>query len=200
MRRYTLYFFCCAAALLVLAMGSEAQTGKGKGGGRGGFGVGAGGNDPLALLRRDDVKKELDVTTEQMDKLPGAVLKAIGEVLNDKQMTRFRQLDLQKKDTAAFKDDKIRKELKFTDSQVKAVDEILAESAKEAKDLFKNAQESKDLKGAREKVTALNKETKEKLFGVLSADQKTTYKQMIGDEFKFEQTRGGANKKKDNNE
>jgi hypothetical protein len=152
------------------------------------------------LLRREDVKKELDVTTEQLDKLPGAVLKAIGEVLSDKQMARFRQLDLQKKDTAAFKDEKVRKELKITDSQVKTIDEIMTESAKEAKDLFKDAQESKNFKGVREKVTALNKETKEKVFGVLSPDQKKAYKQMIGDEFKFEQPKGFFfGKKKDIN-
>jgi Spy/CpxP family protein refolding chaperone len=198
MRRYTVYLFCGAVALLVLVVGSDAQTGKGGGRGFGfNFGGGFGGNDPLTLLRREDVKKELDVTTEQMDKLPGAVLKAIGEVLSDKQMTRFRQLDLQKKDTAAFKDEKVRKELKITDSQVKTIDEIMTESAKEAKDLFKDAQESKKFDGIREKMTALNKETKEKVFGVLSADQKKAYKEMIGDEFKFEQPKGfGFGRKK----
>jgi transketolase C-terminal domain/subunit len=201
MRRYTVYLFCGAVALLVLVVGSEAQQGK-KGGGKGfgAFGFGKDNNDPLALLRREDVKKELDVTTEQMDKLPGAVMKAIGEVLSDKQMTRFRQLDLQKKDTAAFKDEKIRKELKFTDSQVKTIDEILTESAKEAKDIFKTAQENKDFQGIGEKVTALNKETKEKIIGVLTADQKKSYNQMRGDEFKFEAPKGFGGKKKDINE
>jgi hypothetical protein len=198
MRRYTVYLFCGAVALLVLAVGSEAQQGKKGGkGGFGAFGFGKDNNDPMVLLRREDVKKELDVTTEQMDKLPGAVMKAIGEVLSDKQMTRFRQLDLQKRDTTAFKDEKIRKELKFTDSQVKTVDEILTESAKEAKDIFKTAQENKDFKGIMEKVTALNKETKEKVFGVLTADQKKSYNQMRGDEFKFEEKAFG--KKKDIN-
>ena len=202
MRRYTVYLFCGAVALLVMVVGSEAQQGKGKGkGGFGGFGFGGpGGNDPLTLLRRDDVKKELDVTTEQMDKLPGAVMKAIGEVLNDKQMTRFRQLDLQKKDTTAFKDETVRKELKFTDSQVKNIDEILTESAKEQKDIFKTAQENKDFQGVMEKVLALNKETKEKIIGVLTADQKKSYNQMRGDEFKFEAPKGFGGKKKDINE
>jgi hypothetical protein len=198
MRRYTVYLFCGAVALLVLAVGSEAQQGKGKGkGGFGGFGFGKDNNDPLVLLRRDDVKKELDVTTEQMDKLPGAVMKAIGEVLSDKQMARFRQLDLQKKDTQAFKDEKVRKELKFSDSQVKTIDEILADSSKEAKEIMKTAQENKDFKGIGEKVTALNKETKEKVLGVLTADQKKTYNQLRGDEFKFEEKAFG--KKKDIN-
>src|SRR5882724_7964989 len=160
MRRYGIFLFCSAIALFVLVVGSEAQTGgKGKGGGGFGFGgfggFGAGGNDPLTLLRRADVKKELDLTDEQVEKLPGAVLKAIGEVLSDKQMSRFRQLDLQKKDTAAFKDDKVRKDLKITESQVKIMDEILADSLKEMKEIFADAKENK-FKGVQEKMQGLN--------------------------------------------
>lgn len=193
MRRYGIFLFCSVIALFVLVAGSEAQTG-GKGGkGNRGFGTGAGGNDPLALLNRADVKKELDLTDEQVEKIPAVVLKALGEVLSDKQMARFRQIDLQKKDAAALKDAKLRKELNITESQVKIMDEIFAESAKELKELFADAKGG-NFKGIQEKVQGLNKETKEKVFGVLTADQKKTYKQMIGDEFKFEQKKGGAKK------
>src|ERR1700676_4777265 len=112
MRRYGIFFGCSAVALVTFGViASEAQVG---GGAKGGFGFGAQ-NDPVTLLRRADVKKELDLSEEQLEKLPSAVMKAIGEVLTDKQMARFRQLDLQKRDTAAFKDEKIRKELKITD-------------------------------------------------------------------------------------
>jgi hypothetical protein len=196
MRRYGLFLFCSAIALFVLVVGSEAQTGgKGKGGGGFGFGgFGAGGNDPLTLLRRADVKKELDLTDEQVEKLPGAVMKAVGEVLSDKQMARFRQIDLQKKDTAAFKDDKVRKDLKITESQVKIMDEILADSAKEMKEIFADAKGG-NFKGIQEKMQGLNKETKEKVIAVLTPDQKKAYKQMIGEEFKFEQPKGFGGKK-----
>jgi hypothetical protein len=191
MRRYGIFLFCSAIALFVLVVGSEAQTGgKGKGGG----GFGFGGNDPLTLLQRKDVKKELELTEEQVEKLPGAVMKAVGEVLSDKQMTRFRQIDLQKRDSAAFKDDKVRKDLKITESQVKIIDEIYADAAKEAKEIYADAKENK-FKGVQEKMQGLNKETKEKVFGVLTADQKKSYKQMIGEEFKFDQPKGGGAKK-----
>jgi hypothetical protein len=195
MRRYGIFLFCSAMALFVLVVGSEAQTGgKGGKGGRG-FGTGAGGgNDPLTLLRRADVKKELELTDEQVENLPAVVLKAVGEVLSDKQMTRFRQIDLQKKDTAALKDAKLRKELNITESQIKIMDEIFADSAKEMKEIFADGKGG-NFKGMQEKVQGLNKETKEKVFGVLTADQKKAYKQMIGDEFKFEQKRGGGAKK-----
>src|SRR5260370_40939763 len=127
-------------ALFVLVVGSEAQIG-GKGGkGGGGFGTGGGGgSDPLTLLRRADVKKELELTDERVENLPAVVLKAVGEVLSDKQMTRFRQIDLQKKDTAALKDAKLRKELNISESQVKIMDEIFADSAKEMKEILADA-------------------------------------------------------------
>src|SRR5579864_2253672 len=116
MRRYGIFLSLSTVALLGFVLVSEAQVGGGRKGGFG-FGFGGGGNDPVALLRRADVKKELDLTDEQLEKIPGAVMKAIKEVLNDKQMTRFQQLDLQKKDIGAFKDTKIRKDLHITDSQ-----------------------------------------------------------------------------------
>jgi hypothetical protein len=199
MHRYGIFLGCSAVALLMFVIASEAQQGGGKKGGGFGFGFGGGGDNPVALLQRADVKKELEVTDDQMEKLPTALMKAVGEVLNDKQMKRFRQLDLQKKSTAAFKDEKFRKELNVTESQHKNIDEILADSAKEMKELFAEAKGG-NFKGMQEKFAGLQKETKEKVFAVLTADQKKTYKQMIGEEFKFEQPKGLGGGKKDINE
>jgi hypothetical protein len=197
MRRYGMLVTCGAVALLMCVMVSEAQVGggKGKGGGRAARAGIGGVDDPVALLRRADVKKELEVTDEQMEKLPGAVMKAVGEVLNTKQLARFKQLDLQKRGTGAFKDALVRKDLKITESQVKNIDEILADAGKEAKEIFKDAQDTKNLKGLQEKMTGLNKETKEKVFSVLTADQKKAYKELVGEEFKFEKGGKGFGKK-----
>jgi hypothetical protein len=196
MRRYGIYVGTSALALFVFALMCEAQGGGGKGG-KGGFGFGFGGGgkvDPYQLLFRDDVKKELDLSTEQSEKLPAAVMKAVGEVLNDKQMKRLRQIELQKKDTAALRDTKVRSELKITDSQVKSIDQIFDDSRKELADL---AKEGGFGKGSFEKIQGINKETKEKLMGVLTADQKKAWKGMLGEEFKFEQPKGFGFGKKD---
>ncbi len=99
--------------------------------------------------------------------------------------------------TAAFKDVGVRKDLKITESQVKNIDEILADAANEIKEIFKDAAESKNFKGMQEKIAGLNKDTKEKVYGVLTADQRKAYKEMIGEEFKFEQPKFGFGKKAD---
>ncbi len=190
MRRYGIFFGTSAAALLAFSVIGEAQFG----GGKGGFFGGGAKFDPVQLLQRSDVKKELDLSEEQAEKLPGAVMKAIGEVLNDKQMKRFRQIELQKKGTTAFKDERVRKDLKVTESQFKDIDQILKDSQKEMADLFADAKGAGGFKGLGEKIQGINKETKEKVLGVLTADQKKSWKQMLGEEFKFEQPKGFGKK------
>jgi len=188
MRRYGIMLGCSAMSLFAFALLSEAQ-----GGGKGGFGFGFGFGqkvDPYQLLFRNDVKKELELSEAQTEKLPGAVMKAVGEVLNDKQMKRLRQLELQKKDTQAFRDTSVRTQLKFTDSQVKSVDQILEDSRKEIADLQAEGKGGLFSKAGQEKFQGIQKETKERLMGVLTADQKKAWRQMLGEEFKFDQPKG----------
>jgi hypothetical protein len=172
-------------ALGLVAVGAvtgQQQPQKKFGGGGFGFG-GFGGGGPLALIYRNDVKKELDITDEQMQKVPDAIQKALGDVLNEKQLTRLRQLDLQQRGPNAFTDAKLQKDLSVTAEQTESIKSILDEAAKERQEIFKEGFGG----GGQEKIAALNKETKEKVQGVLTADQRKQYRQMLGEEFKFEQ-------------
>jgi hypothetical protein len=191
--------FCALVLLSFGVMGGQAQQGgkKGKGFGfGGGFGGGFNKNDPVALLNRADVKKELELSEEQSEKLPGAVMKAIATVLSDKQMKRFREIELQVRGNDAFvKDVELRKVLKITDSQTKDIDTILEDSKKEMAEAFKDAQGN--FKEAQTKVEGIRKEAKEKVMAVLTSEQKKAYKQAVGEEFKFE--KGFGKKKSDNN-
>ena len=187
-----------AFALVSLADGQQP------GGGR--FGGGAGGvTDPVMLLRNPSVKKELDVKDEQMEKLPAAMNKALAEVLNPKQLKRLREIELQQRGSQAFLDAGVQKELKISDEQVKNIKTIIDDSRKEIAEAFKDAKGG-GFQGIREKMTALRKETTEKVNGVLNSDQKKAYKQMLGEEFKIEfQGFGGGEfkkgkKKKDNSD
>src|SRR5437762_12802682 len=80
-------------------------------------GGGGGGNDPIALLRIAAVRKELKLTDEQFKKVPDAVWKALGDVLDADQQKRLRQIFLQQRGPNAFMDAKVQKELKLTDQQ-----------------------------------------------------------------------------------
>src|SRR5436305_637179 len=67
--------------------------------------MGRGGRtDPVMALNTASVKRELDLTDEQSAKIPEAVMKALAEVLNEKQFSRLKQIELQQRSTRAFSD------------------------------------------------------------------------------------------------
>src|SRR5262245_37664557 len=94
-------FAISSGAVLLMAValvdGQQPQPKGGGFGGGGGFGAfaPAPGTTSLNLLNNKDVKKELDLTEEQLAKLPDEVLVAISKVMNEKQFKRFKQIELQ---------------------------------------------------------------------------------------------------------
>jgi delta 1-pyrroline-5-carboxylate dehydrogenase len=183
-----------AVAFVVVGLVGGQQFG-GRGGGFGGKGGGT--QDAYTLLRNDQVKKELGVTEEQVDKIPAAVMKALGSVLDDKQMKRLRQIELQQRGTQAFLDTHVQKELKITPEQSGNIKTILDDSRKEQAEAFKEAQGGGGFGAIQEKLAELRKETNEKVQAVLTSDQRRAYKQLLGEEFKLEfKGFGGKGKKK----
>jgi hypothetical protein len=192
------WFISCS----ILILGSVTLVdGQQPGGGKGGFGgFGGGQQTPLNMLNRADVKKELEVTDEQLEKLPAEILVAISKVLSEKQFKRFKQIDLQNRKNAAFKDPAVQSALKMSDEQKKNIGSILEDETKEIAELFKGGKGGFGGfgKGSTEKSDNIRKETKEKIYTVLSKEQRTTYRELIGEEFKFQQpTFGGGGFGKD---
>jgi hypothetical protein len=195
---------CTGVAAVGLALGQQPGGGRF---GRGGFG-GAGANpDPATLLRRPDVRKELKLTDEQLEKVPDAVLKALAEVLNPEQMKRLRQIDLQVKGYKALNDSKVQMALKLSTEQKDNLKTILDDSDKEMKEVMKEAQGGGGgFQGVFEKLTTLRKEAQDKAMGVLNAEQKSAWQEMTGEEFKMDPQggfggkggRGGKGKKNKN--
>ena len=193
MRKFGLLVVSGAVILMSVAW-VEGQPGGGKGG------FGGGKASPLTLLNREDVKKELNLTEAQLDKLPPEIIKAIKSVLDDTQFKRFKQIELQQRGNNAFKDEALQTALKMTADQKKSVSSLLEDSDKEIKDLqpkFGKGGKGTDFKGALEKIENVRKESKEKIFGVLTKDQRKAYRDLIGDEFKFTQPNFGGLGKKD---
>ncbi len=180
--------FALGLVLVNLVTGQqEAQKKRFGGGGFGFGGFGAVQTSPIALINNEQVQKELDITPEQLEKVPEAIDKALAEVLNPKQSARLRQISLQLRGPRAFTDAKVQKDLKMTEEQVTSVKSILDDSTKEAAEIRKEAQAQGDFQGSFQKIATLNKETAEKVQGILTADQRKQWKQMTGEEFKLEQ-------------
>lgn len=179
-----------------------AELASGQQGGFGGFGGGGFGKaaDPVTLINNASVKKELDITDEQSAAVPAAVMKALGGVLNEKQFKRFKQIHVQQQGAQAFGDTGVQKELKLTAAQKENVKTILDDNKKELQELGVGAFGKGGGKGGfgkgnaenLEKITNLNKETLDKLNGMLTPDQKTTWKAITGDKFELVGGFGGG--------
>jgi len=144
-------------------------------------------------------------------------LKAVGEVLKPEQMTRLKQIELQRAGFMAYTRPEVQTALKLTDEQKEKVKTIADEGNKQVRELFGMGQGGGG--GARpprgqggaggagrgqgrggpnnEKVTAVRKETTEKIVAVLTDDQKTTWKELTGKPFEVPAGRPAAPKKDD---
>jgi len=192
MRKWTLTVTSFTLALGLVALANAQQGGRGFGG----FGGGMGGGrlDPVQLLNNPSVKKELDLSEDQAEKIPEAVLKSLAEVLSADQMKRFQQIELQQRGSAALADPKIQDALKLTDEQRNNLKTIQEDIRREQKEMFAGGRTGGDFKGIAEKMENFRKESQQKVLGVLTADQKKSWRQMTGEPFKLERpTFGGGN-------
>ncbi|HEY7427291.1 MAG TPA: hypothetical protein VH682_23860 [Gemmataceae bacterium] len=185
---------------LALGMASVAQAQRQ----RPAFGGGA------FLLQNEGVQKELNITDEQKTKLKEAIEKvrednkdiiakgfqnitredreklakatneAVGKVLDEKQVKRFKQIQIQTQGAVAFQNPQVQSALKLTDDQKDKIKKISDESREKMRELFQGG-------GNREenakKFAELRKETMEKAIGVLTNDQKKTWKDLTGKPF-----------------
>jgi hypothetical protein len=180
---------CTGVAAVGLVVGQQPGGGFQRGGR-------AGATDPAALLQNESVRKELKLTDEQMQKVPDAVLKALGTVLEPAQLKRLKEITLQIRGYKALTDPNVQTALKLTDEQKDSVKTIVSDSDKEMQELVKEMRGGAGGKGGFEKVLTLRKEAQEKAMGVLNANQKKEWKEMTGEEFKMEPQGGGFRGKK----
>jgi hypothetical protein len=176
-----------AALELVIGGSSQAQFNFGGGKGKGGGNLF---DNPVALLSNGAVKKELKLTDDQGPKVNDAIWKALADVLNEDQLKRLRQIDLQVREAAAFADPKVQTQLKLTDDQKDDIKTILADAEKAMGEAMKGAFG----KGAGgpggvnplESLQAMRREQKDKCIAVLTTPQKRQWAEMIGEEFKLD--------------
>src|SRR4051812_23841639 len=101
----------------------------------GGFGGGGKGKgDYFNLVNTPQVRAEIKLTEAQIAKLPAAALKALGEVLDEGQLKRLKQISLQTKGNGVYLEADVKKELKITDDQAKKIQSALDKQLEEQKE------------------------------------------------------------------
>jgi hypothetical protein len=161
MRSIGVFLSTLAIAFGVVAIGETQQPKRGGTGGPGGFGQRG---NALTLIQNPQVQKELNLSEEQIKKLPDAVQKALAEVLDPKQAKRLKQIQLQQRGSQALTDAAVAKELKISESQKEQINTILTDSRKQMQELFQGG----GGRGNAEKFATLQKETRDKVLNVLN--------------------------------
>jgi len=139
--------------------------------------------DDLAKLTKDSKPEE---RAELNKKVSDEAYKAFGDLLKTEQVKRLKQIEAQ---VAGLGNASNQKELKLTDKQKDEIKKIVDQTNEKRMEIFKDAKG--DFKAAREKMTELTKEAREKQAGVLDDAQKKQWKEITGDPFEiaFERTR-----------
>ena len=193
-------FLSAFAAVLMMSLVAYGQQRPGQRG-PGGRGMGS-----AMLLRAEAVQKELGVTAEQLTKLkevleagrgPGGGQrnenateeertkareerakqvaeqdKKIGEILKPEQVARLKQIRLQASGAMAIAGDELVKELKITDDQKTKIGTVM----QEMRDAMQGGGGAGGFAEMREKINA-------KVMEILTAEQKTKYKELCGKPF-----------------
>jgi hypothetical protein len=113
--------------------------------------------------------------------------KQVQAILNEDQLKRYHQLQLQRQGLLALRDAPVRDSLKLTDDQRSKVDGILKEQADETQKALESAGGGQRGRGgaARAQLAEIRKKTEAKLEALLTDDQQKQWKEMLGPTFKF---------------
>jgi Spy/CpxP family protein refolding chaperone len=112
--------------------------------------------------------------------------KGLKDLLKPEQTKRFNQISTQQGGVNAFMTPRVADALKLTDDQKGKVRDIAQEMQGQMREIFQEAQN--DREAAMKKMAELRKSSTEKAVAVLTADQRTTWKDLTGEPFevKFE--------------
>lgn len=164
-------------------------------------GDGQGLREKLQNLSQEERREKM---AEMMKTSREATTKLANEVLNDTQKKRLRQIELQQASVQAFMEEDVRKAINLTDDQKEKIKIISDDLNKDLSELRQSA--GQNFQEIMTKTPAMRKEALDRVVAILKDDQKTAWKDLTGEPFKFEMQAGqgrfggkgkGKNKDKD---
>jgi Spy/CpxP family protein refolding chaperone len=167
-----------------------------------------GGPPPLFLLQQKDVQKELKLTSDQISRVKEAFdkqkqetqglrelqgdarqervrelmradQKTMHEILQPDQQKRLGQIMLQEQGAPAFAHPRVARELNISNDQEQKIEDILDTASRKMHSLYRNGQAD----SARQQAEDLDKQTTTSILDVLTPEQRTKWKNMVGTTF-----------------
>jgi Spy/CpxP family protein refolding chaperone len=151
--------------------------------------------DAVGLARSPQIKMELEITDAQAQKLVDARPESLAKILNEKQLLRLHQIELQRRGLPALVDKDLGAALKLTDEQAKSIKKIVDDWEKDRREAFPPGTKS-SLGERMAKIEGMKKAAFDKAQTVLSADQKKTWTDLNGAPFHLQLPFTGGNPKK----
>jgi hypothetical protein len=127
---------------------------------------------------------------EKMREFASENEKGIKEILDEKQMARFKQISLQAQGVRAFMNPDIQEKLKISEDQKGSMQSIMEDMQGQMRDIFQEA--AGDRQAMQEKMATLQKETFSKVKELMTEDQKKAWGEMIGTPIELPAMGGGG--------
>jgi len=145
--------------------------------------------DEFAKLRDLGQEERATKARELNQTVTTEVLAGVADILKPEQIKRLKEIELQQAGARAYARPDVQKALNLTDEQKEKLKTITEESAKQRRELTQGG----NAQGNREKLTALGKDTGEKVQAVLTDEQKKTWKDLTGEPFQLARRRPNNN-------
>ncbi len=143
----------------------------------------------LQDLQGDERREKMQSILATMEK---ESKEGLAKVLTEEQSKRYEQIVLQQRGIEALTDPVVQKALSLNDDQTQKIDQIQQDLMEKSRELLQGAQGN--FREVMPKVMAARREAFTKAADVLTAEQKETWKKMIGEPFEIQfQGRGGDN-------
>ncbi len=141
------------------------------------FGFGIGGSDEDQLLR---LKAQVKMTEERIE--------MVKKTLDKTQYKRLTQIEMQQMGMSAFTNERIAKQLKITEEQKEKIQTVTEDLQKESRELQRGAFggggfDQEKIQEMQKKMKNLREEAQEKLEKSLTDDQRSMWKEMVGESF-----------------
>jgi len=132
-----------------------------------------------------------------MAKVQELQLKAVSDILDQNQLKRFKQLELQRTGASALLQPAVAKELGLTDAQKAKLRDLRQQQMADMRSMFQNAGDMRNMtqeerQQRMKQMQDLRKKNDEAMLNVLTAEQKAKWTSMLGTPFKFPEMGPGA--------
>jgi Spy/CpxP family protein refolding chaperone len=136
-----------------------------------------------AKLRDLDPAERMPKQQELTRTIMADVKTGITDILKAEQVKRFEQLQLQQAGVMAFGMPRVQEGLKLTEEQKTKIRDLNQEFQPKMREAMADFQN--DREGAMKKMAVVRKEQNEKAMAVLTAEQRTSFKDMTGEPFEI---------------